>query len=302
MSNRGVPISNRKGILLAGGAGTRLHPLTLGASKQLLPIYDKPMVFYPLCTLMQAGIRDILVISTPHDLPRFEQLLGSGDRFGLAIHYAAQPRPEGLAQAFIVGRDFVKNRCSTLILGDNLFYGEGLSEHLREAASDETGATVFAYHVANASRYGVIAFDPQGNPLSIEEKPTHPKSQYAVTGMYFYDPDAPRIAATLKPSARGELEITDLNAHYLRAGTLRVKILGRGTAWLDTGTPEALLQAANYVAAVEERQGLKIGAPEEVAYRLGFIDATQLERLAAAYGDNAYGRYLRTVLRPNNEG
>jgi len=295
-------VSTRKGLVLAGGAGTRLHPLTQGASKQLLPIYDKPMVFYPLCTLMQAGIRDILIISTPQDLPRFEQLLGDGSRLGLAVQYAAQPLPGGLAQAFIIGRDFIGASSSTLVLGDNLFYGEGVGTLLTDAAREPSGATVFAYHVADPHRYGVVTFDAAGHPRGIEEKPATPQSSYAVTGLYFYDAEVVAIAMGLKPSARGELEITDVNAHYLRANRLRVKILGRGIAWFDTGTPEALLRAANYVAAVEERQGLKIGAPEEVAYRLGFIDAAQLERLAAGYQGNAYGEYLREVLRGSREG
>ena len=295
-------MSERKGILLAGGAGTRLHPLTLGASKQLMPIYDKPMVFYPLTTLMFAGIREILLISTPHDLPRFEQLLGDGSRLGLTIRYAAQPKPEGLAQAFIIGRDFVGSSRAALILGDNLFYGEALPVMLRDASAEQRGATVFAYRVADPSRYGVVSFDRQGRPTSIEEKPAQPRSNYAVTGLYFYDRDVLRIVAGLRPSARGELEITDVNQASLKAGTLRVEIIGRGNAWLDTGTPEALLQASNYVAAVEQRQGLKIGAPEEVAYRMGFIDAQQLERLAAAYGGNAYGQYLVAILRDTHEG
>ena len=291
----------RRGIILAGGAGKRLHPLTLGASKQLMPIYDKPMIFYPLCTLMHAGIREILVISTPIDLPRFEQLLGDGSAFGLGIRYAPQPRPEGLAQAFLIGREFLGGACSALILGDNLFYGEGLSGVLQRAAAQAAGATVFAYHVADPERYGVVTFDALGNPARIDEKPQAPTSNFAVTGLYFYDHDVVQIASALQPSPRGELEITDVNAHYLRAGTLKVQILGRGVAWLDTGTPDALLQAGNYVAAVEQRQGLKIGAPEEVAYRMGFIDETQLERVAARYNDNAYGRYLLSVLREPRE-
>jgi glucose-1-phosphate thymidylyltransferase len=287
----------RRGIILAGGAGTRLHPLTLGASKQLLPVYDKPMVFYPLCTLMEAGIRDILLISTPDDLSRFEHLLGDGTRLGLTIRYAAQREPKGLAEAFLIGRDFVGSGSSALILGDNLFHGEGLGALLRQATARASGATAFAYHVADPARYGVVSFDSAGRVQSIEEKPRHPKSNYAVTGLYFYDSDVVSIAASLKPSARGELEITDVNARYLEAKRLHVQVLSRGHAWLDTGTPEALLQASNYVAAVEARQGLKIGAPEEVAYRMGFIGAPELEQLAAGYQGNAYGQYLSGILR-----
>jgi len=290
-------MGTRKGIILAGGAGTRLYPLTLGASKQLMPVYDKPMVYYPLSTLMLAGIRDILLISTPQDLPRFQALLGDGEQLGLCLRYAAQPRPEGLAQAFVIGRDFIGSDSSALILGDNIFYGGGLRSLLQTAAGANRGATVFAYYVADPQRYGVVEFDTRGRALSIEEKPRAPKSHYAVTGLYFYDTRVVDIAAALRPSPRGELEITDVNMAYLRDGTLDVQMLGRGTAWLDTGTPDALLQAATFVATVEQRQGLKVGAIEEVAYRMGFIDATQVERLATPLRGNAYAEYLLAMIR-----
>ena len=290
-------MGTRKGIILAGGSGTRLYPLTLGASKQLMPVYDKPLVYYPLSTLMLAGIRDILVISTPQDLPRFQVLLGDGAQLGLCLRYAEQPRPEGLAQAFVIGRAFIGPDPSALILGDNIFYGGGLRSLLHTAAGANGGATVFAYYVADPQRYGVVEFDARGRALSIEEKPKAPKSHYAVTGLYFYDTRVVDIAAALRPSPRGELEITDVNMAYLRDGTLDVQMLGRGTAWLDTGTPDALLQAATFVAAVEQRQGLKVGAIEEVAYRMGYIDAAQVERLAAPLRGNAYAEYLLAMIR-----
>jgi glucose-1-phosphate thymidylyltransferase len=285
-----------KGIVLAGGAGARLHPMTLVTSKQLLPIYDKPMIYYPLSTLMLAGIRDILIISTPQDLPKFQALLGDGSQWGLGLSYAEQPAPEGLAQAYRIGADFVAGSRSALILGDNIFFGHGLTTLLAEARARRSGATVFAYHVQDPERYGVVTFDQKQKAISIEEKPKAPRSNWAVTGLYFYDETVVDIAADLKPSSRGELEITDINSTYLARGALHVERMGRGYAWLDTGTPDSLIEAAEFVRTFEKRQGLKICCPEEIAYLMGFIDAARLEQLGVALGKSSYGRYLLDVV------
>ena len=290
-------MTDRKGIILAGGSGTRLYPATQVLSKQLLPVYDKPMIYYPLSTLMLAGIREILLISTPEDTPRFAQLLGDGQRFGIDLRYAVQPAPNGLAQAFVIGRDFVGTAGSALVLGDNIFYGHDLQPMLARASTRETGATIFAYPVADPERYGVAEFDAEGRVLSLAEKPRQPKSRYAVTGLYFYDNRVLDIAADLKPSARGEFEITDVNQSYLALGELAVEVMGRGMAWLDTGTHESLLEAAQYIATIERRQGLKIACPEEIAYRQGYIDAAALEKLGHTMANNGYGQYLLGLLR-----
>jgi glucose-1-phosphate thymidylyltransferase len=292
-------IKKRKGIILAGGSGTRLYPVTRSISKQLLPVYDKPMIYYPLSTLMLSGIQDILVISTPDDTPRFESLLGDGAQWGLNISYKVQSSPDGLAQAFILGEAFIGNDLSALILGDNIFYGHNFNELLVNTMASEDGATIFAYHVHDPERYGVVEFDKSNKVLSLEEKPKNPKSNFAVTGLYFYDTDVVLMAKTLKPSVRGELEITDLNLLYLKKQKLNVEIMGRGYAWLDTGTHESLLQASQFIATLENRQGLKVACPEEISYRSGWINSVQLEKLAAPLSKNAYGQYLQRILNEN---